>query len=142
LPDETYNKVKHGVATESATTLPVYKYDTARIIYHILSLILYTHTTPHTHTNTQIKQSNTSPSPVPSRMDYSHLFNDMDIDMDDMEILEAAISCSPPETINREQPAEASESCPLKDLIKLEKPIRFEAANPPHNTNDPNLHDP
>ena len=70
-------------------------------------------------------------------MDYSHLFQDMDIDMDDMEILEAAIPCSPnriPETINREQPAEASGSCPLKDLIKLEKPIRFEAANNPYYT--------
>ena len=72
-------------------------------------------------------------------MDYSHLFQDMDIDIDDMEILEAAIPCSPnliPETISREQPAEASGSCPLKDLIKLEKPVRFEAANPPYNAND------
>ena len=44
--------------------------------------------------------------------------------------------CSPnliPETTNREQPVEASGSCRLKDLIKLEKPVscRFEAANPP-----------
>ena len=34
---------------------------------------------------------------------------------------------------HREQPVEASGSCPLKDLIKLEKPVRFEAAIPPYN---------
>jgi len=63
----------------------------------------------------------------------------MDIDIDDMEILEATNPCSPnliPETTNREQPVEASESCPLKDLIKLEKPVGFEAANPPYNADE------
>jgi len=68
-------------------------------------------------------------------MDYSHLFQDMDID--NIELLDISIPSSPnliPETINNEQPGEASGSCQIKDLIKLEKPVRFEATNPSYNT--------
>jgi len=67
-------------------------------------------------------------------MNYSHLFQGMDID--DINLLDTSNPSSPnliPETINKEQQGEASGSCQIQDLIKLEKPIRFEAATPSYN---------
>ena len=96
--------------------------------------IPHTHTRTHTHTLTHTHTQNSSISPFRTGWTIANM------DMDDIELPDTSNLCSPnliSETINREQPGEASRSYLLNDLIKFEKPVRFEAANPPYNTNGP-----